>query len=72
MWWEPASTAGAARSDRDPAEPFAPVYYRVSLDRVTGHRATPDPQSINLPAVSVRKEGWLSRALRLGRRPLSR
>ncbi len=67
VWWEPASTAGA---HRDPAEPFAPVYYRVSLDRVTGHRATPDTRTVNPPAAAVRNERWLSRALRLGRRPL--
>ena len=63
MWSEPACTAGAARAHRDPAEPFAPVYYRVCLDRVTGHRATPDPRTVNLPAAPVRKEGWLRRAL---------
>ena len=73
MWWEPACTVGAARAHRDPGEAFVPLYYRVRVDRVTGHRATPDSQTIELPAASDRKEGWLSRALRLrGRRPPSR
>jgi hypothetical protein len=67
MWWEPACTVGAARAHRDPAEPFTALYYRVRLDRVTGHRATPDPQPVKLPGAPVRTEGWLSRALRLRR-----
>lgn len=69
VWWEPACTADAARAHRDPAEPLAPVYYRVSLDRITGHRATPDPRMDNLPAAAGRKEGWMRRTLGLGRRP---
>lgn len=69
MWWEPACTVQAARVHRDPVERFAPVYYRVCVDRVTGHRATPDPGMANRPAALVRKEGWLSRALNFGRRP---
>ncbi|MFI5455935.1 MAG: pyridoxamine 5'-phosphate oxidase family protein [Isosphaerales bacterium] len=66
MWWEPACTARSASEQRDPAEPYAPVYYRVHIDRVTGHRATPDPQLVPLPAAPVRKLGWLLRARRLG------
>jgi uncharacterized protein len=69
MWWEPACSAGAARAHSDPAEPFTPLYYRIRLDRLTGHRASPDVRTVNLPGAPDRKEGWLSRALRLGRRP---
>lgn len=67
MWWEPGCTAHAARAHRDPAEPFTPVYYRVCLDQVTGHRATPDPRMANQPAAPIRKESWLRRALGFGR-----
>ncbi|MDR3632865.1 MAG: pyridoxamine 5'-phosphate oxidase family protein [Isosphaeraceae bacterium] len=70
IWWEPACTAHAARTHREPAEPFTPVYYRVCLDRVTGHRATPDPGMANQPTAPIRKEGWLRRALGFGRPPL--
>lgn len=70
MWWEPACTAHAARAHRDPAEPFVPVYYRICIDRVTGHRGTPDTGMVSPPAAPVRKEGWLRRALGFGRRPL--
>ena len=40
MWWEPASTARAVRAHRDAASAFVPVFYKVSIDRVTGHEAT--------------------------------
>jgi nitroimidazol reductase NimA-like FMN-containing flavoprotein (pyridoxamine 5'-phosphate oxidase superfamily) len=42
MWWEPSLTAWAARTHRDSAEPFIPVYYKIRIDRVTGHEATPN------------------------------
>jgi len=70
MWWEPACTVGAARAHHDPAEPLAPLYYRVRLDRVTGHRATPDRGLVVQSAATVRKEGWLSRLGRLRRREI--
>ena len=70
MWWEPACTVGAARVHHDPAEPLELLYYRIRVDRVTGHRATPDSQTIKVPEPPDRKEGWLSRALRLVERRL--
>ena len=42
MWWQPGSTVWATRAHRDSAEPFIPVYYRIWIDRVTGHEATRD------------------------------
>ena len=42
VWWEPACTAWAARVHRDPSEPIVPVYFRIRLDHLTGHQATPD------------------------------
>ena len=42
VWWEPGSSAWAARAHRDPAEPFIPVYYRIRIERVTGHETTRD------------------------------
>ena len=71
MWWEPACTVAppapiAIRSSLSPRCTIA-----IRLDRVTGHRATPDSRTIDLPAAPARNEGWLSRALRLfaGRSP---
>lgn len=42
MWEEPGCTAWAARAHRDSAEPVISVYYRIRIDRVTGHEATRD------------------------------
>ncbi len=48
-WWQPGSTAHArpAESGRLPY-----IYYRVSIDRITGHRAIPDP-TIAVPPVAT-------------------
>jgi hypothetical protein len=38
MWWEP----GYVKTVIDGAErPLVPVFYRISVDQITGHRATP-------------------------------
>jgi nitroimidazol reductase NimA-like FMN-containing flavoprotein (pyridoxamine 5'-phosphate oxidase superfamily) len=42
MWWQPGSAAFAASAHRDRSEPFTPIFYRIRIDRLTGHRATPD------------------------------
>jgi uncharacterized protein len=42
-WWEPGSAARAAAVHRSRAEAFHPIYYRVHIDQVTGHRAVPGP-----------------------------
>ena len=43
MWWEPAYVktihCGAPR-------PLLPVFYRIQIDQVTGHRATPEPGAV--------------------------
>jgi len=41
-WWQPGGAAFAARNHPDPAEPFQALYYRIRIDRLTGHRAAPD------------------------------
>lgn len=75
LWWEPASTARAALAHRDSAVPFVPIFYKISIDCVTGHEATPDTcaadSSVNrMPP--VRRFGRLRSALWQvcrGRRP---
>ena len=59
MWWEPGSSTWAARVHRDPAEPYIPVYYKISIDRVTGHESSRDARSLAVPASSAREPGWL-------------
>jgi uncharacterized protein len=43
MWWEPAfvkTTHGGT------PRPLVPVWYRIHVVRITGHRATPDPRPL--------------------------
>ena len=40
MWWQPASVTVACTEQE---KAFAPVFYRIRIDRITGHRATPEP-----------------------------
>ncbi|MGL4554183.1 MAG: pyridoxamine 5'-phosphate oxidase family protein [Gemmataceae bacterium] len=66
MWQEPGATAWAARPHRDPAEPFTPVYYRIRIDRITGHEATRDAKdAIAYAALAppAGKWGWLRNTL---------
>ena len=35
-WWQTACVAGEKREDR------VPLFYRIHIEKVTGHRATPD------------------------------
>jgi nitroimidazol reductase NimA-like FMN-containing flavoprotein (pyridoxamine 5'-phosphate oxidase superfamily) len=39
-WWERGWATWQARSHTDPAEPYRIVYYKIRIDRVTGHEAT--------------------------------
>jgi uncharacterized protein len=66
VWWQPGSTAWAARAHRDPAEPCISVFYRIRIDHVTGHEATRDPRdalSYAAPTPPARRRSWLRRAL---------
>ena len=60
-WWQPAGAAFAARTHRGPAEPFRALYYRIRIDRVTGHRAVPDAPEPTAPQPPPK--GRLRRAL---------
>jgi hypothetical protein len=39
MWWEYAAIPGAEWKRK--SGPFLPVFYRIHIERMTGHRATP-------------------------------
>lgn len=42
-WWEPGWAAWVARAaHRDPADPYRILYYKIRIDRVTGHETTRD------------------------------
>jgi nitroimidazol reductase NimA-like FMN-containing flavoprotein (pyridoxamine 5'-phosphate oxidase superfamily) len=59
MWWEPASVAV---TPRDNPKSLVPIFYRIRIDRLTGHRASPDPVEAN-PAPPAKARSWLSRLL---------
>jgi len=61
-WGQPGCAAWAARAHDDLAEPFLPVYYRIRIDRVTGHQATRDAReaiSTDVTAPPAGRSGWL-------------
>jgi nitroimidazol reductase NimA-like FMN-containing flavoprotein (pyridoxamine 5'-phosphate oxidase superfamily) len=54
-WAEPGHIAWTARGHRNTAEPFISVFYRIRIDRVTGHEATRDARratSSTVPATA--------------------
>ena len=67
-WWQPGSSAHV---NPTPAGRLEPIYYRVSIDRVTGHRAIPDPRAAVPPTDPARGEGWLDRLRHFVGRPSS-
>ena len=43
MWWEPAAVSV---THRDTAHSLIPIFFRIRIERITGHRASPDsPES---------------------------
>jgi uncharacterized protein len=66
MWWEPGWAAWLARADRDPDETYRLVYYKIRIDRVTGHESTRDTShsiSHPVPATPTGSWGWLRERL---------
>lgn len=63
MWWEPAYMSDA---HRDVSHSILPVFYRIQIRQMTGHRATPD--MVEAPAEEVThpigKESWVNNILR--------
>jgi nitroimidazol reductase NimA-like FMN-containing flavoprotein (pyridoxamine 5'-phosphate oxidase superfamily) len=63
MWWEPAYVAAG---HRDMPHSFTPISYRIHIDRMTGHHATPDivgPNGLDAQATTA-KGSWLDSILR--------
>ena len=59
MWWEPAYIS---EKHRDQSHSLTPVFYRIHIEKMTGHRATLDNEEAVRTAVSG-KHGWLSKLL---------
>jgi uncharacterized protein len=43
MWWEPAYVESCSEGG---PRPLVPIFYRIQVDRITGHRAVPRPGGI--------------------------
>jgi nitroimidazol reductase NimA-like FMN-containing flavoprotein (pyridoxamine 5'-phosphate oxidase superfamily) len=66
LWWEPASTGRAAVTHHAADEVFRRIYYKVSIEQVTGREARPDrgpASSSTAPTSNEDRIGRLRRAL---------
>jgi nitroimidazol reductase NimA-like FMN-containing flavoprotein (pyridoxamine 5'-phosphate oxidase superfamily) len=59
MWWEPA---GVPVEGRKYPNSLAPIFYRIRIDRMTGHRGSPD-RIESLRAAPDKDQSWLNRLL---------
>lgn len=62
MWWEPAYIS---QDHRDQPHSLTPIFYRIHIDKMTGHRTTSDESKAAAPTVqaSTVKRGWLDKLL---------
>ena len=56
MWWEPACVV-----HHDYPESLTPIFYRIHIDRMTGHQASPDPVEVHPAPPPAKPRGWLSK-----------
>ena len=65
MWWEPAYVGA---THRDLPHSYTPIFYRIKIDRMTGHRATPNqdlPESEAVDGEETKvRDGWWAEILR--------
>jgi hypothetical protein len=64
MWWEPAYIS---QKHRDQIHSLIPIFYRIHIEKMTGHRATLDNGHTALAAkrVATDKSSWLSKLFHL-------
>lgn len=58
MWWEPAYVASAHRGQ---PHSLTPIFYRIRINSMTGHRAMPDPNEGIVSTGTARakhKDSW--------------
>jgi len=58
MWWEPAYIS---QEHRDQPHSLTPIFYRIHIHKMTGHRATPEKSETKVATAS--KRGWLEKLL---------
>jgi nitroimidazol reductase NimA-like FMN-containing flavoprotein (pyridoxamine 5'-phosphate oxidase superfamily) len=62
VWWEPAFVK---MSYHDRQRPLVPVFYRIHVVRIIGHRATPDPVAPPDTRLSMTDSGEIGRLQKL-------
>ena len=65
MWWEPAYVS---QEHREQPHSLTPIFFRIHVEKMTGHRATFDKSRADLTSartVRSHKRGWLARLLSL-------
>lgn len=60
MWWEPAYIS---QTQRDQPHSLVPIFYRIHIDSMTGHRATPDARETANGVKPAIHRGWLNKLL---------
>ena len=62
VWWEPAYIS---QQHRDQPHSLTPIFYRIRIQKMTGHRATPEneQEAQFIRTASEVKRGWLSKLL---------
>jgi nitroimidazol reductase NimA-like FMN-containing flavoprotein (pyridoxamine 5'-phosphate oxidase superfamily) len=64
MWWQPGSDVWATRPGQDTTASLEPVYYRIRIKSITGHRAARDKEPASSQTESKpnnRIGNWLRR-----------
>jgi nitroimidazol reductase NimA-like FMN-containing flavoprotein (pyridoxamine 5'-phosphate oxidase superfamily) len=67
VWWQPGVATFAAKAQRDGPKPFVPIFYRIKVHEVTGHRCGVPPSAEvadDMATSELRSRGWLRRLLR--------
>lgn len=65
MWWEPAYIS---QEHRDQLHSLTPIFFRIHVEKMTGHRATFDRREAvptSAPVAYSYKRGWLQKLLNL-------
>ena len=60
LWWEPAYISQA---HRDQPHSLIPIFYRIHIDRMTGHQATADVSETVITVQPHRIQRWLNKFL---------
>ena len=58
MWWEPAYVS---QEHKDNPHSLTPIFFRIKIENVTGHRATPDNNETDVAAAPVARVGQTRR-----------